>query len=256
MPQGTICVNPKKRQGTVLCLAPTRVYQRQGTSAMNTYELILNIARQPVKYLDGKSLRRLDAFICGHGYGYLFEQDCFEGFNDYLYDKYDIHVQRKWSVLIQIHCSSDEEAFDKFIELIQEYQRQKDSHKDNETKINEGTAEVLPDIMVIDEMPAVKMRDLIIEIIKRPPMYLGDYSLEKLYYYLKGFVMSHTDANDGCLDGFNTFVSEKLSINASVAWWKIINIYSSTEKEAFYKFVDLLHEYWQKATAGDGLREP
>ena len=139
-----------------------------------------------------------------------------------------------------------EEAFDTFIELIQEYQRQKDSHKDKEIKTNEGTAEVLPDIMVIDEMPAVKMRDLIIEIIKRPPMYLGDYSLEKLYYYLKGFVMSHTEADDGCLDGFDAFVSEKFSINASVAWWKIISIFGSTEKEAFYKFVNLLHEYWQE----------
>ena len=90
------------------------------------------------------------------------------------------------------------------------------------------------------------LRDLIYSISKRPEIYIGRPSLERLYAFIGGYLTANNEMDDHCLDGFNEFVSQKFHINTDHNWSEIIQFFSNSEQQAFEKFIKLFEEF-QKA---------
>jgi hypothetical protein len=87
--------------------------------------LLHNIKENPGAVIGKKSLDRLSTFV----YGYLccmYERDgvypaFLPGFQEYVEERYGIHTAHHWSEIIQFFCKSEEEAFGKFYELLDEF---------------------------------------------------------------------------------------------------------------------------------------
>ena len=84
--------------------------------------VIKTIISFPEIYLGKPSLDRLYAFICG----YLHLNDeaddhCLDGFNEYVSAKYRINTDHNWASIISFFSSSEQEAFENFIVLFNEY---------------------------------------------------------------------------------------------------------------------------------------
>ena len=88
-------------------------------SLINVIDIVTNF---PELYIGKPSLERLYAFIGG----YLFQNEeaddhCLDGFNEYVARKYRIQSDHNWASIIQFFSSNEEEAFQKFIILFNEY---------------------------------------------------------------------------------------------------------------------------------------
>lgn len=98
---------------------------------MNNFEdlLLVKIRKLPALYIGKKSLERLRAFISGYSMClyeiYGSEPDLLNGFNEYVAEYYHICVDRDWSSIIPFFSNTEEEAFDKFYELLDEFLKEK-----------------------------------------------------------------------------------------------------------------------------------
>lgn len=97
---------------------------------MKTIEdAILKIKENPNKYIGQKSLERLDLFI----FGYMLSQLDSDGtyskwlseFSEFIVKKYNIYYNVRYSQIIRLFSVSDEHAFDKFYELLDEFYQEK-----------------------------------------------------------------------------------------------------------------------------------
>ncbi|BFT72436.1 hypothetical protein [Paenibacillus sp. P36] len=97
-------------------------------------ELLENIKKRPGLYLGRKSLLFLLHFL--HGY-----QQCLfhiegtyytlTGFQEYIEDIYDFHGVHNWASIIQFNCTTDDEAFDKFYQHLDEFYGNMDLTSEN-----------------------------------------------------------------------------------------------------------------------------
>lgn len=85
--------------------------------------------------------------------------------------------------------------------------------------------------------------DVILEILKRPELYLGEPSLERLYAFLSGFLYQNELADDHCLDGFNEYIADIYRIQVDRNWASIIRFFSNSDQEAFEKFRKYFSDY-------------
>ena len=85
--------------------------------------------------------------------------------------------------------------------------------------------------------------DVICEIIKRPELYIGKPSLERLYAFIGGYLYQNEFVTENCLDGFNEYVAERYGLDTDHNWSLIIQFFSNDEKEAFNKFAQLFDEF-------------
>lgn len=84
------------------------------------------------------------------------------------------------------------------------------------------------------------------EIKQRPGLYLGEKTLVRLEKFLSGYALCREDygiEKTKLFDGFDDFVRERYGIKTHNAM-QIINFYSGTKEEAFYKYFELLEKYW------------
>ena len=90
-----------------------------------------------------------------------------------------------------------------------------------------------------------KLYELLKEIKKRPGLYLGRASLERLYAFINGYKHqdSYSAVQTDCLDGFQKYVEKTYNIHTDHNWASIIQFFSITEEEAFDKFYELLDEF-------------
>lgn len=87
-------------------------------------ELLKNIKKRPGIYLGRKSLLFLQHFFYGYqNCLYDLEGEFYHltGFQEYIEDIYDIHGFNNWASIIQLNCTTDEEAFDKFYQHLDEF---------------------------------------------------------------------------------------------------------------------------------------
>lgn len=92
-------------------------------------EILEEIKKRPQLYLGRKSLELLNAFIsgfyvcqCRYQNRHLNITEYYlSGFQTFIEQKYNLDTTHSWSSLIRFFCSSDEEAFDKFYVLLNEY---------------------------------------------------------------------------------------------------------------------------------------
>lgn len=92
------------------------------------YKKLLEIKERPGMYLGYPSLTRLSAFM--HGFEICFYdlkkkwiKGWCDGFQEWIQEKYAITSSHHWSEIILFHSSSEEEAFYKFYDLLEEYKK-------------------------------------------------------------------------------------------------------------------------------------
>jgi len=97
-----------------------------------------------------------------------------------------------------------------------------------------------------------KERALLAMIQKRPPMFIGEYSLSKLQTFfagyngaLRNYAMDHTTYRI-IPKGFDEFVAEKYKLSPCMGYTRIILQHMTDGKEAIEVFFQLLDEFLEK----------
>jgi len=101
------------------------------------FSLLYRIKEIPNKYIRDKSLGELRAMIEGYLYR-QFELDenleilnYFNGFQQFVQDRFEITSSQSWSRIIEFYSVSNDEAFDLFFGLLEEYRQNADAAMDN-----------------------------------------------------------------------------------------------------------------------------
>lgn len=96
---------------------------------MNNLEnLLLKIRTSPNIYIGKKSLEILSAFISGYSVC-IYDikgvyPDYLDGFQEYVECQYNINSSHSWTSIIQRFSNTEEEAFDRFYELLDMFRSQ------------------------------------------------------------------------------------------------------------------------------------
>ena len=93
---------------------------------MNEILDLLKLLKQNyLMFIGAKSLNRLAMFISGYAYCIYKNEGrelCFfREFQEYIQNKYNIQTSQNWSRIICFFSRTDEEAFDKFYKLLDEF---------------------------------------------------------------------------------------------------------------------------------------
>jgi hypothetical protein len=92
------------------------------------YDLLEQIRRKPGLYLGSPSISNLYMFL--HGYQFAHRQlgvsssaqeQQFQKFQPWLQQKFGIKTSQSWSQLILFHARDEQDAFERFFELFQEF---------------------------------------------------------------------------------------------------------------------------------------
>lgn len=86
----------------------------------------------------------------------------------------------------------------------------------------------------------------LMQIQKRPSMYLGANSLKRLYAYLSGYRQCEKDfslAQPCCLDGFSEYIGSKYNVGENCSWAEAIRFYSASDADALNRFYQELERF-------------
>ena len=87
--------------------------------------LLEEIKEQPAIYIGKKSLDRLVAFLGGYSYCMYKQQNIstpiLPGFQEYISEYFKIESAHNWSSIIVSNSRNDEEAFDMFYDLLEQF---------------------------------------------------------------------------------------------------------------------------------------
>ena len=91
----------------------------------NISKLLADMKRRPGVYFGKKSLERLATFLSGY-MCCVSERDgvtseYLPGFQEFIAERYNIRSAHHWSEIIRFFCTTDEEAFDEFYKLLDEF---------------------------------------------------------------------------------------------------------------------------------------
>ncbi len=96
-----------------------------------------------------------------------------------------------------------------------------------------------------------KLYELLDIIRKLPKLYLGKPSLECLGAFISGYIscmdVEDTNGHFDFYPGFHEFIEQKYNVKLAKSSIEIIDFFSSSEKEAFYKFFELLDGFLEKS---------
>jgi hypothetical protein len=88
------------------------------------------------------------------------------------------------------------------------------------------------------------LRELLIEIKRRPGMYIGHQSLTRLSSFIGGWLFGKVEVPDAdILNGFQDWIAIKYHITSSHGWDDIILFFELDERSAFDRFWILFDEY-------------
>lgn len=98
-------------------------------------------------------------------------------------------------------------------------------------------------VKVID-LYSKPLPEVIVEIEKRPLMWLPEKHIKYLDSFLDGYIYGK-NCKETCefMSGFNQFVEKKYSITTTHGWMRNINHMSSDSHHALEKFFELFNEY-------------
>lgn len=89
------------------------------------FKILKEIGDKPKQFLGRKSLELLNAFLNGYvicqyeTYGVM--NDYLTDFEDYIKQKHSLNTDHNCFSIIRFFCSSDEEAFDEFYQLLDDF---------------------------------------------------------------------------------------------------------------------------------------
>jgi hypothetical protein len=89
---------------------------------------------------------------------------------------------------------------------------------------------------------------LLADIKKRPGVYIGKKSLDRLATFISGYmccVHERDGASPEYLPGFQEFIAERYNIHSVHGWPEIIQFFNVTEEDAFDEFYRLLNTYYK-----------
>ena len=99
-----------------------------------------------------------------------------------------------------------------------------------------------------------KTYELLQKIKKRPGMYLGKTSLERLRAFLDGYhhqeLESQGMSEPDCLDGFTPYIQKRYHLNTDHDWSSVIQFFSTSDQNAFDTFYQKLEEFLADKAAG------
>ncbi len=103
------------------------------------YDILQEIKSKPKLYIKQPSLDFLEAFIMGYSFcenqHNIIRDDCFKGFNEYIYKKYRIYIQNyNFFSIIRFFAITDEQAFYQFYEDFEEFSKLSQEEKDTIVK--------------------------------------------------------------------------------------------------------------------------
>lgn len=91
-----------------------------------------------------------------------------------------------------------------------------------------------------------ELLELILEIEKRPGLYIGSTDLKSLGYFLDGYIFAKSENKDvfgrWLYNNFRVFLIEKYNDNRTFNWYKLI-IANELDGDSTDTFFKLLHEY-------------
>lgn len=92
----------------------------------NLYHLLLQVHKEPYKYLNRPTLDDLYTFISGYivFMNYIDREihyDFFQEFQKFIEDKFQINLSLHHTTIIEFYCRDKQEAFDRYFELLDEY---------------------------------------------------------------------------------------------------------------------------------------
>lgn len=100
----------------------------------NLTDALVKIKENPKKYIGKPSMNRLNLFMVGYSLSQRDESgkypDGLPEFEEFVRQKYNIYSSIRCSDIISLFSSSDELAFDKFYELLEEFQQQEHYRRD------------------------------------------------------------------------------------------------------------------------------
>ncbi|MDY6804086.1 MAG: hypothetical protein SXA11_09810 [Cyanobacteriota bacterium] len=104
--------------------------------------------------------------------------------------------------------------------------------------------------------------DILQKVKNKPNVYLGSPSIMCLQAFLSGYNVAQYQLGESlntpdCFDGFQEWIQEKLKINSSQSWAKIILFYSADERDALERFFELFDEFVKRnsSTATEEVKE-
>lgn len=203
----------------------------------NEYEILQIIRKKPLKYLEKLNLHSLNSYILGYLYHIKadYNKSVLNGFTPYIANIYNINTTHNWADIITFYSNNEEEAFYKFYNHLDEF--------------------LVKNKLLNDEMSHKPSRydnyednlyETLLEIKKRPGLFLGEKSLERLYAFINGY---NFYKKDNLLDGFAEYVRNKYKIQTNRNYSDIIYFFTMTECDAFDKFFVLLDEFLNHSNA-------
>lgn len=222
----------------------------------NFYQLLQKIKYCPVVYLGKPSITYLHSLLIGYlstryEMGLDREGTILEGFQEWIQARDKTNLSISWAQIILGRSSSERSAFSEFLELLEQFLKQKDSlDNSNESEDNSH---------LLSQQSVLKSRSLykLLEGIKsRPGMYLGTSSITKLDMTLRGYDLARREVGilpgeeEKEFAGFESWIQEKYEIKSGQSWAKIILFYSVDEPEALTRFFELFEEYLNRNQRG------
>jgi hypothetical protein len=214
----------------------------------NLSRLLQEIKDNPVIYIDKPSITCLHSFLNGYLSGLIrlgFTQEGSEtdGFNEWMQERAKTNVSQSWAGIILFGSGSERTAFYRFFEEFEQFLKQKNDSKIQESEDNLRLSQDLrfPQFDIYNE--------ILSSIKKRPGMYLGSGSVTRLDMVLRGYSLARKEVGvpptepERKFEGFQSWVQEKYGIKTGQSWSKIILFYSVDEYEALQNFFELFEEY-------------
>lgn len=207
-------------------------------------KILTKVKDNPALYICKPDVQLLRYFIDGYVMTYsLFPWGCSRefcrGFMDFVMEKYKIKEQFlfHWTSVFLYFTNSEEEAFYKFFEVLEEFA----SLHANEI------CDAVVDREVSEEDAFCIIGEMIGRVKIRPRLYIGLLSMVRLKAFINGCMAYINEINGSATyefyPGFQSFVERKYDIRIEADWAKIITFVTDSEEEAIEKFFELLEEF-------------
>ncbi|WP_309745224.1 MULTISPECIES: hypothetical protein [unclassified Chamaesiphon] len=94
------------------------------------FEILAKIKATPGMYIGHPSVSNLFVFLAGYKTARRElgirpndrELTFYESFNEFIQDRYQIHISNSWAKIIMLNCPDEKQGFDRFFELLAEFE--------------------------------------------------------------------------------------------------------------------------------------
>jgi hypothetical protein len=94
------------------------------------FEILAKIKTKPGMYIGHSSVSDLFFFLAGYNMARRElgvnpterELVFYEGFHEFVQNSYQLHCSNSWAKIIMLYCSDEKQGFDRFFELLEEFE--------------------------------------------------------------------------------------------------------------------------------------